>query len=71
MRTISLVYLLKPALVLASPYIIYGHDTKEPKATPGSEEFWFHIIVSAFLVLLGGVFAGYVHLFDVEIDHRA
>lgn len=26
----------------------------------GSPEFWWKILISAFLVLLGGVFAGYV-----------
>ena len=25
---------------------------------PGSAEFWFHIVISMFLVLAGGVFAG-------------
>ena len=25
---------------------------------PGSAEFWFHIVISIFLVLAGGVFAG-------------
>jgi hypothetical protein len=73
MRTISLVYLLKPAIALASPYIIYGHDTKEPKSEPGSEEFWFHIIVSGFLVVIGGVFAGYANLYQpaYECDYDA
>lgn len=65
MRTLSLIYLLKPAVVLASPFLIYGHGTKEPTSKPGSEEFWFHVIVSGFLVLLGGVFAGFVHSFMV------
>ena len=29
-------------------------DTPEP----GSPEFWFHLVISMFLVLAGGVFAG-------------
>jgi hypothetical protein len=59
MRTISLLYLLKPALVIATPYFI-AHPSKpeEPDVEPGSGDFWFHIIVAGILVLLGGVFAG-------------
>ncbi|KAF4623114.1 hypothetical protein D9613_001352 [Agrocybe pediades] len=34
------------------------HRTGHPGAEPGSEEFWYHLIVSIFLVLAGGVFAG-------------
>jgi len=30
------------------------HETPEP----GSTEFWFHMVISIFLVLAGGVFAG-------------
>ncbi|KAG8812129.1 hypothetical protein FRC17_002175 [Serendipita sp. 399] len=60
MRTISLFYLLKPAIVLASPYLYYAASKPgdEPELEPGSTNFWFHIIVSGILVLLGGVFAG-------------
>jgi len=36
------------------------HRTGHPGAEPGSEEFWYHLIVSIFLVLAGGVFAGSV-----------
>ena len=31
-----------------------GADIPEP----GSAEFWYHIVISIFLVLAGGVFAG-------------
>ena len=36
--------------------------TLEKHEEPGSPEFWYKIIVSAILVLAGGVFAGYVQL---------
>ncbi|KAG8855181.1 hypothetical protein FRB91_002601 [Serendipita sp. 411] len=60
MRTISLFYLLKPAIALASPYIYYmkAEPGDEPEVEPGSTDFWFHIIISGILVLVGGVFAG-------------
>ncbi|KAG6902677.1 hypothetical protein C0995_013369 [Termitomyces sp. Mi166 len=35
-----------------------GGRKHRPVAEPGSPEFWFHMTVSAILVLLGGVFAG-------------
>ncbi|CAA7266424.1 unnamed protein product [Cyclocybe aegerita] len=34
------------------------HKTGHPGAEPGSPEFWYHVGVSACLVLAGGVFAG-------------
>lgn len=63
MRKLSLFYLLKPALmVYASPFLFYAATAPEPGEDPdvevGSPDFWFHIIVSAGLVILGGVFAG-------------
>jgi hypothetical protein len=63
MRTLSLIYLLKPTVALASPFLLHLYNTdhpdpNEPDVDPGSPDFWFHIIVSAALVLLGGVFAG-------------
>ncbi|PVF97550.1 DUF21-domain-containing protein [Serendipita vermifera] len=59
MRTISLLYLLKPALAIATPYFIPDPSKPEkPDVEPGPEDFWFHIIVAGVLVLLGGVFAG-------------
>ncbi|KDR70057.1 hypothetical protein GALMADRAFT_230380 [Galerina marginata CBS 339.88] len=47
-------------VVSASPYynVMKKHKTGHPGAEPGSEEFWYHLIVSMFLVLFGGVFAG-------------
>jgi metal transporter CNNM len=65
MRNISLFYLIKPvALALAVPFTSLATkdyaDSDEPSVEPGSPDFWFHIIVSAGLVVLGGVFAGYV-----------
>ena len=32
----------------------------EPEAEPGSAKFWIFLLISAGLVLAGGVFAGYV-----------
>jgi hypothetical protein len=65
MRNISLFYLIKPvALAFAVPFTLLAtkdhSDPDEPNVEPGSPDFWFHIIVSAGLVVLGGVFAGYV-----------
>lgn len=37
----------------------------DPKPlNPGSESFWFHIVVSCGLVVLGGIFAGYATVFQ-------
>lgn len=49
-------------VVNASPFYhaTKKHNTGHPGAEPGSEEFWYHLIVSAFLVLAGGVFSGFV-----------
>ncbi len=63
MRNISLFYLIKPvALALAVPFASLAAnqntDPTEPDVEPGSADFWFHIIVAAGLVVLGGVFAG-------------
>lgn len=65
MRSISLFYLIRPvALAFAVPFTSLATkdhaDPDEPDVEPGSPDFWFHIIVSAGLVVLGGVFAGYV-----------
>lgn len=65
MRTISLFYIIKPvALAFAVPFTLLATkdhpDPDEPDVELGSPDFWFHIIVSAGLVILGGVFAGYV-----------
>lgn len=35
---------------------------------PGSAEFWFHIVISAFLVLAAGVFSGWVTTLDNRSD---
>lgn len=49
-------------MVYASPFLFYAATAPEPGEDPdvevGSPDFWFHIIVSAGLVILGGVFAG-------------
>lgn len=63
MRNISLFYLIKPvAQVLAVPFITRvtkeHADPTEPDAEPGSADFWFHMVVAAGLVVLGGIFAG-------------
>ena len=65
MRKLSLFYLLKPVvMVYASPFLFYAATVpdagEEPEVEPGSTNFWFHIVVSLGLVVLGGVFAGYV-----------
>ena len=56
-----------PTLVLllrtmnTSPYYSdLKHKTGRPGFERGSPEFWYHLIVGVFLVLAGGVFAGYV-----------
>jgi hypothetical protein len=63
MRILSLIYILKPTFVFASPFLQHLYNTdqsipSEPDVEPGSPDFWFHIIVSAVLVLIGGVFSG-------------
>ncbi|KAG6888916.1 hypothetical protein C0992_007103 [Termitomyces sp. T32_za158] len=52
--------LLLRAVALSSPIHATFADGRKhrPVAEPGSPEFWFHMTVSAVLVLLGGVFAG-------------
>ncbi|KAG6900363.1 hypothetical protein C0993_011994 [Termitomyces sp. T159_Od127] len=52
--------LLLRAVALSSPIHATLADGRKhrPVAEPGSPEFWFHLTVSALLVLLGGVFAG-------------
>ncbi|KAG6836069.1 hypothetical protein H0H93_011786 [Arthromyces matolae] len=57
MRNIWILLLLK-AVALSSPVSINVSKKHRPVAEPGSAEFWFHISVSAILVLAGGVFAG-------------
>jgi hypothetical protein len=47
-----------PVLLSALNYVIAGH-VEEPKGEPGSPEFWWKIGLSALLVVVGGVFAGY------------
>ncbi|PPQ83837.1 hypothetical protein CVT25_000896 [Psilocybe cyanescens] len=56
LRIPTLILLLR--VVSASPH---HHIQRKPKIghpQPDPEEFWFHVTVSAFLVLTGGVFAG-------------
>src|SRR5258706_8924044 len=48
-----------PVLLSALEYVIAGH-VDHPREEPGSPEFWWKISLSAFLVVAGGVFAGYV-----------
>lgn len=55
----TLVLLLR--VMSASSSSLHGkHKTGNPGVERGSPEFWYHLIVSAFLVLAGGVFAGCV-----------
>jgi len=56
----TLVFLLRAAL--ASPYARRTIPVEEPPARPGSEEFYTKLLISAGLVLAGGVFAGCVQL---------
>ncbi|KAF8959833.1 hypothetical protein BDZ97DRAFT_1836104 [Flammula alnicola] len=53
LRIPSLILLLR--VVNASPH---KHKTGHPGAEPWSPDFWYHVIVSIFLVLAGGIFAG-------------
>ncbi|KAG5723824.1 Protein MAM3 [Termitomyces sp. T112] len=60
MRNLWLLVLLR-GVALSSPIhaaLVDGGRKHRPVAEPGSPEFWFHLTVSAVLVLLGGVFAG-------------
>ncbi|KAF8798398.1 DUF21-domain-containing protein [Phlegmacium glaucopus] len=50
----TLVLLLRA--VSASPFV--SHNTGKPGIERGSPEFCYHLIISVFLVLAGGVFAG-------------
>ena len=47
--------------VHASPSLLVNlpAGSDEPGKEPGSPEFWYRVIISVGLVLLGGVFAGY------------
>ena len=63
MRKISMFYLIKPVLLaLAVPFTAQStmdhSDPNEPGVEPGSPDFWFHVAISAALVILGGVFSG-------------
>ncbi|PPQ99349.1 hypothetical protein CVT26_014012 [Gymnopilus dilepis] len=53
-----LIIILRVARASPFYYVEKKHKTGHPGAEPWSEEFWYHVIVSIFLVLLGGVFAG-------------
>jgi len=68
LRAPTVIALLR--VVSASPhYAAYGGiktRSEHPGAEPGSEDFLYHLIVSMFLVLAGGVFAGYVLCFFFE-----
>ena len=45
--------------IRAAIYTITLKKKKRPDVPePGSDEFWFHLVISTFLVLFGGVFAG-------------
>lgn len=46
----------------ASPYAS-AVDTEDPEEEPGSTGFWLKLLLSAGLVLAGGVFAGCVGLY--------
>jgi len=60
LRAHILILLLR--VVNASPFyhVQKKHNTGHPGAEPGSEEFWYHLIVSICLVFAGGVFSGFV-----------
>jgi len=52
-------------VVAAAPYILdeekkKKHKIGHPGVEWGSPEFYYHVAVSVLLVLIGGVFAGYV-----------
>lgn len=65
-RLLSTLYLSSRRLVSALPSLMTATNhiqpmtmaEEEPEDSTGSPNFWFHIGLSAFLVLLGGVFAG-------------
>ena len=50
--------LYKVGNVVASPSAHVA--VEEPEEEPGSSGFWMKLLFSCMLVLLGGVFAGYV-----------
>ena len=54
----TFVFLLRA--MSSSPLSDLKHKTGRPGIERGSPEFWYHLIVGMFLVLAGGVFAGYV-----------
>ncbi|KAF9042422.1 hypothetical protein BJ165DRAFT_265889 [Panaeolus papilionaceus] len=64
MNTKRLSYLLTALRVVsASPFLEVidkkkKHKTGHPGVERGSPEFWYHVSVSALLVIIGGVFAG-------------
>ena len=62
LKILTLVLLLRA--VIASPYFDNRDETGQPGIEKGSPEFWYHLIVSVFLVLAGGVFAGWVYRKD-------
>lgn len=47
------------ALFINKPLAAMAESEEEP-AAPGSSQFWYKIVISAGLVVLGGVFAGSV-----------
>ncbi|KAF9475347.1 DUF21-domain-containing protein [Pholiota conissans] len=69
LRIPSLILLLR--VVSASPHGFTAtgkHKTGHPGAEPWSPDFWYHVIVSVFLVLAGGIFAG-LTLGLMGLDH--
>jgi len=38
--------------------VVFATTRDDDTPKPGSAEFWYHIVISVFLVLAGGVFAG-------------
>ena len=65
LSTTMLIPLITSAVRYAngSPYTIFNAvPTEEEGEGPDSAEFWYKVLLSVGLVLLGGVFAGYVYV---------
>lgn len=71
LRIPSTIFFLRTAVVRAAPYLTAvastvakqktgKHETGHPGTEPGSPEFLYHLVISVFLVLAGGIFAGSV-----------
>ncbi|KAF8190069.1 hypothetical protein BJ912DRAFT_1142806 [Pholiota molesta] len=63
-----LILLLRVASASPHGFKAGKHKTGHPGAEPWSPDFWYHVIVSIFLVLAGGIFAG-LTLGLMGLDH--